>query len=95
MNTAPKATEWDLIEAYIVTIPSINVVTGERGPSARQVVATKERAEQIVNSGPKDKGGKPIRSYARATEQNLTAQEIAGLRRANNEAAAAASSSST
>lgn len=93
MNQAPKATEWDLIEAYVVRIPSINVVTGQLGPVARQVVATKERAEQIVNSGPKDKGGKPIRSYERATEANLTAQEIAGLRRAKNEAAAASTSS--
>lgn len=75
-------TDWNLVEAFVVTIPSINVVTGERGPSARQVVASEKRALEIVNSGPKDADGNPIRTYARATEADLTAQEVAGIRRA-------------
>jgi hypothetical protein len=76
--------EWNLLEAYVVTIPSVNTTTGELGPPARLVVATEARAKEICS-------GHESRSYARATEANLTAQEIAGLRRAAAEKAISAS----
>ena len=85
------STEWGLLpEAYIVTLPSIHVATGELGPAARLVVATEARAKEICESGPK-KDGVPIRTYRRATEADLTPTEIAGLKRAKAEAEAAAS----
>ena len=79
--------EWNLIEAWIVTIPSINVATGELGPKGRLVVASEARAKEVCDQGPKHKDGTPVRTYVKATEENLTQQEIAGLRRAKAEAA--------